>query len=48
MKVWLNEWTKSDASNEIVKQTMWFSGQYDNSTWASIEVLLINSNGSGY
>lgn len=48
MKVWLNEWTKSDNANEIVKQTMWFTGQYDNNTSASIEVLLINSNNIWY
>ena len=48
MKVWLNEWTKSDDNNGIVKQTMWFTGQYDNGTGASIEVLLLNSNSEGY
>lgn len=48
MKVGLNEWTKTDSNDEIIKQTMWFTGQYDNSTWASIEVLLLNDNSEGY
>ena len=48
MKVWLNEWTKTDDANGIVKQTLWFSGQYDNATWTSIEILLLNGNSTGY
>lgn len=48
MKVWLNEWTKTDDNNGIVKQTMWFTGQYDNASWTSIEVLLLNSNSTWY
>ena len=48
MKVGLNEWTKTDSNDEIIQQTMWFTGQYDNNTWASIEVLLLNDNSEGY
>lgn len=48
MKVGLKEWTKSDNNNDIVKQTMWFTAQYDNATSATIEVLLLNSNSTGY
>lgn len=48
MKVWLNEWTKTDNNNELTKQTMWFVGQYNNSDWATIEVVLINGNTTWY
>lgn len=48
MKVWLNEWTKTDDANWIVKQTMWFTGQYSNADSATIEVLLLNSNSQWY
>jgi hypothetical protein len=44
MKVGLNEWTKTDSLNEVIKQTMGFSGQYDNATGATLEILLINGN----
>ena len=47
-KVWLNDWTKSDANNDIVKQTMWFSGQYSNDDGATIEIVLINWNSDWY
>lgn len=47
-KVWLNDWTKSDANNDIVKQTMWFSWQYSNTDWATIEIILINGNSTWY
>lgn len=47
-KVWLNDWTKTDANNDIVKQTMWFTGQYSNDDWATIEVILINGNSEWY
>ena len=48
MKVWLNAWTKTDNNNEIIKQTMWFTWQYSAEDWATIEVLLINSNSTWY
>ena len=48
MKVGLNERTKTDTTNEIIKQTMWFTGQYSNNDSASIEVLLLNSNWEWY
>lgn len=48
MKVWLNEWTKSDDNNWIVKQTMWFTAQYDNASSATIEILLLNNNSTWY
>ena len=47
-KVWLNEWTKTDANNDIVKQTMWFVWQYSATDWAAIEVVLINWNSTWY
>lgn len=48
MKVWLTERTKSDDNNGIVKQTLWFSWQYDNASGTSIEVLLLNGNSTWY
>jgi len=48
MKVWLNDRAKSDWNNDIVKQTMWFTGQYSNTDWASIEIVLINGNSTWY
>ena len=48
MKVWLNEWTKTDSNNELIRQTMWFSWQYSNEDGATIEILLINSNSEWY
>ena len=47
-KVWLNDWTKTDANNDIVKQTMWFTWQYSNDDWATIEIVLINWNSTWY
>ena len=47
-KVGFKEWTKTDANNDIVKQTMWYSGQYDNATSMQVEILLINDNNTGY
>lgn len=48
MKVGLNNRTKSDGNDEIVKETMGFTAQFDNQTGASIEILLINDNSTGY
>ena len=48
MKAWFTEWSKSDSANEIVKQTLWFSGQYSNEDWATMEIVLINWNSAGY
>jgi hypothetical protein len=48
MKVWMKERAKSDDNNWIVKQTMWFTAQYDNATSATIEILLLNWNSTGY
>lgn len=48
MKVWFSEWTKTDSNDEIIKQTMWFTGQYSNDDGTSIEVLLLNSNSTWY
>lgn len=48
MKAGFTEWSKTDSANEIVKQTLGFSGQYDNESWASIEILLINGNSTWY
>jgi hypothetical protein len=43
-KVGFKEWTKTDANNDIVKQTLGYTWQYDNSTSMQIEVLLLNDN----
>lgn len=48
MKVWFSEWTKTDSNDEIIKQTMWFTGQYSNDDGTSIEVLLLNSDSTWY
>lgn len=48
MKAGLTEWSKSDSANEIVKQTLGFSWQYSNEDWATIEIVLINWNDTGY
>jgi hypothetical protein len=48
MKVWFSEWTKTDSNDEIIKQTMWFTGQYSNDDGTSIEVLLLNSDSNWY
>lgn len=48
MKAGFNEWTKSDSNDEIVKQTMWFTGQYSNDDATSIEILLLNNNSDWY
>ena len=48
MKVWFSEWTKTDSNDEIIKQTMWFTGQYSNDDGTSIEVLLLNSDSVWY
>lgn len=47
-KVGLNDWTKTDANNDIVKQTMWFTWQYSNDDWATVEIVLINWNWDWY
>jgi len=47
-KVGFKEWTKTDSNNDIVKQTLGYSGQYDNTTSMQIEILLINSQATGY
>ena len=47
-KVWFKEWTKTDSNNDIVKQTLWYSGQYDNATSMQVEILLINDNNTWY
>ena len=48
MKAGFNSWTKSDGNDEIVKQTMWFTGQYSTNDSTSIEILLLNSNSTWY
>lgn len=48
MKAGFTEWTKTDSNDEIVKQTMWFTGQYSNDDATSIEVLLLNDNSTWY
>ena len=48
MKAWFTSWSKSDTANEIINQTIAFNAEYDNATWASIEVLLVNWNWNWY
>jgi hypothetical protein len=48
MKAGFTEWTKSDGNDEIIRQTMWFTGQYSTNDATSIEVLLLNSNTTWY
>ena len=48
MKVSFTEWTKTDSNDEIIKQTMWYTGQYSNDDATSIEILLLNSNSVWY
>ena len=48
MKVGMNEWSKSDGNDEIIKQTMGYTGQYNNDDGCSIEILLLNNNSTGY
>ena len=48
MKAGFNSWDKSDANNDIVNQTMGFSGQYDTATSATIEILLITDTATEY
>lgn len=46
MKAGLNEWTKTDNNDDLVSQTMWFTGQYDTENGTAIEVILINDKAS--
>lgn len=48
MKVGMNERSKSDGNDEIIKQTMGYTGQYNNDDGCSIEILLLNNNSTGY
>lgn len=48
MKAGFNSWTKTDSNDEIIKQTMWFTGQYSNDDATSIEILLLNGNAVWY
>ena len=48
MKAGFSSWTKTDGNDEIVKQTMWFTGQYSTNDATSIEILLLNANSTGY
>lgn len=48
MKAGFSSWTKSDSNDEIISQTMWFTGQYSTNDSTSIEILLLNWNSVGY
>lgn len=48
MKAGFTEWTKTDSNDEVVKQTMWFTGQYSTDDATSIEILLLNDNSTWY
>lgn len=42
------EWSRSNENNGLVNQTMGFSGEFDVSTAMTLEILLINTNATGY
>lgn len=46
MKAGLNSWTKTDNNDDLVSQTMGFTGQYDTENGVAIEVILINDKSS--
>jgi len=48
MKAGFNSWDKSDANNDIVTQTLWYSGQFDTTTNATVEILLITDTATVY
>ena len=48
MKAGFTEWTKADSNDEIIKQTVGFTGQYSTDDGTSIEILLLNSNSTWY
>lgn len=48
MKAGFTEWTKADSNDEIIKQTVGFTGQYSTDDATSIEILLLNSNSTWY
>lgn len=48
MKAGFSERTKTDSNDEVVKQTMWFTGQYSTDDATSIEILLLNDNSTWY
>jgi hypothetical protein len=48
MKAGFNSWSKTDSNDEIIRQTMWFTGQYSNDDATSIEILLLNGNAVWY
>ena len=48
MKAGFTEWTKADSNDEIIKQTVGFTGQYSTDDATSIEILLLNGNSTWY
>lgn len=42
------EWSKSEDNNNLVTQSMGFSGEYKAADTMTLEILLINDNSSGY
>ncbi len=48
MKAGFTEWTKADSNDEIIRQTVGFTGQYSTDDATSIEILLLNSNSTWY
>lgn len=48
MKAWFNEWDKSDDNNDLVTQTLWYTGQYSAEDGATVEVLLITDTDTEY
>jgi len=48
MKAGFSSWSKTDSNDELIKQNMWFTGQYSTDAWTSIEILLLNGNSTWY
>lgn len=47
-RVSFEEWSRSNENNGLVNQTMGFAGEFDVSTAMTMEILLINTNATGY
>lgn len=47
-RVSFEEWSRSNENNGLVNQTMGFTGEFDVSTAMTLEMLLINTNATGY
>lgn len=48
MRVSFEDWSPSDDNNSLVNQTMWFTWEFSVDDSATMEILLLNSNATGY